>query len=41
MKAELAAWFPKTNAPPLYEASVMKTGRDAFIYLIGSPQQVK
>ncbi|MSU25163.1 MAG: iduronate-2-sulfatase [Opitutus sp.] len=41
VKAELAPWFPQTNAAPLYAASAMKTGRDSLIYLIGSPQQVK
>lgn len=41
VKAELSKWFPKTNAPPLLGASAMQTGRDALIYLIGSPQEVK
>jgi len=41
VKKELAAWFPKVNAPPLMDEKAVKTGRDALVHLIGSPAEVK
>src|SRR5436190_1655003 len=41
IKAQLRRQLPENNAPPLIDVSGVKTGRDALMYLIGTPQEVK